>query len=244
MENTNNWESFWRGWRTKDVQTEDDLYFQVGRTTQQKPMKKELFDMVNKDIIDVLALTENDILVDLCCGNGLCTYEFRDVVQQIIAVDFAPQMIETAKKYKAAPNITYCLDNIFEFLEAFNNNWNCCPTKFLMNGGLPYFTAEELKTILVNIKKISNGNFISFFTIVPNELLKWNFYNTEERKQKYLENVATGNFINDGIGRWWAPSEIEEICASLTLKCIIRNQAPPLSDYRMDIVICCGIYVK
>src|SRR6185295_11042940 len=152
MDQTEKWQDFWKEWRNKNIEKEEDLYFQVGRTTQQKPMEKELFDMVNKEIIEILHLNANDILVDFCCGNGLCTYEFRNVVKKIIAVDFAPQMIEAAKQFKSAPNIIYCLGSVHEFLENFKSNWDVQPTKFLMNGGLPYFTPEDLRSILTHIK--------------------------------------------------------------------------------------------
>ncbi len=237
MEIQKNWEDFWKSWRSKKIENDDDLYFQVGRTTNQKPSPKEIFDFQNQDIRNALSLNQDDVLVDLCCGNGLCTYEFRDQVKQIIAVDFAPGMIDAARQFKSASNITYCLGGVIEFLAHFNKNHDVHATKFSMNGGLPYFTPDELKTILGLIKIISGGEFISIFTIVPNELLKWNYYNTEERKQKYLKNIATGNFINDGIGRWWHPDEIEEICTALGLECVVNNQPPFISNFRMDIVI-------
>ena len=236
MDNENNWENFWQEWRNNEVKQEEDLYFQVGLTVNKKPIDKEAFDLINKSIVDGLALNKEDILVEFCCGNGLTTFELKDKVKQIIATDFAAHLINTAKQFKSAPNITYNLGNVFEFLENFNDNWQVHPNKYLMNNSLAYFTPQELENIFTNIIRIAGDGFVFLVRGVPNDLLKWNFYNTEERKLKYFENQKTGS-TNDGLGRWWAPDEIKDICNKLNLKCDIRDQPAQISNYRMDIVI-------
>ncbi len=237
MDKAFNWEEHWKEWRNAKAENEHDLFFQVGRTIQKKPIEKEVFDLITADIISRLGLNSNDILVELCCGNGLCTYELKDSAKQIIAVDFAPHLIEAAQRLKSAPNITYTLGSVFDFLDNFKNEWKVVPTKFLMNNALAYFTPPELEKILKSIVQITGGKFIFLLRDVPNEFTKWNFYNTEERKQKYYDLVAQGDTTNDGLGRWWSPAEIMDICDRLHLGCVINNQRPPISDYRMDIII-------
>ena len=237
MEKVNAWEDFWKEWRKTKVETEEDLYFQVGKTFNKKPISKEIFDRVTENIIDILALNSNDVLVELCCGNGLCTYEFRDKVKQIIAVDFAPHLIEAAKEFKSAPNIEYRLGSVFDFLEEFTTNWTSIPSKYLMNDSLAYFTPMDLENILTHIINISGNNFTFLIRGVPNDLLKWNFYCTDEWKARYLENVKKGDTTNDGLGRWWTPAEIEQSCTSLNLKCEIHDQPVEISNFRMDIII-------
>ena len=238
MEHTKGWEDFWKEWRTDKAETEEDLYIQVGKTNNKKPIRKEIFDLVNQHIAAILSLQPDDVFVELCCGNGLCTYEFRNMVQQIIAVDFAPHLIEAAKEFKQAPNITYCLGSVFDFLEEFKDNWpGVTPTKFLMNDSLAYFTPAGLKTILEHLADISGNNFTFLIRGVPNDLLKWNFYSTEEWKARYYENQKKPDNTNDGLGRWWTPQEIEEVCSSLGLEHAIQDQPAAISNFRMDIII-------
>ncbi len=236
MEHFIGWENFWKEWRNKDIETENDLYFQVGKTVHNKPIEKEIFDRINEGIVHTLDLSEEDILVELCCGNGLCTYEFRDKVKQIMAVDFAPHLIEAAVKFKSATNISYTLGSVTEFLASLESK-GVHPAKYLMNDSLAYFKPEDLKEILTLISGVARGAFKFLIRGVPNDLLKWNFYNTDERKQRYHEYVAKGDITNDGLGRWWSPAEIEQICHTLGLDVVIRNQEPPVSNYRMDILI-------
>ena len=194
------------------------------------------FEIVEKIIRD-LDFSPNDILVDFCCGNGLFTYELKGHVKQIIGVDFSQNIIDTANKYKSAPNITYCIGSVLDFLKDFKDKLpGIIPNKFLMNDALAYFTPADLENMLIYMKAISPG-FKFLIRGVPNDTLKWNYYNTEERKATYYANLAKGDYTNDGLGNWWLPDDITAICEKLKLKCMLRNQELPVSDYRMDMII-------
>ena len=78
-----------------------------------------------------------------------------------------------------------------------------------MNDSLAYFSTGDLELMLTNILRLSR-NFTFLSRGVPNDVLKWNYYNTEERKQVYLTNLANGNTTNDGLGKWWHPDEIKD----------------------------------
>jgi SAM-dependent methyltransferase len=242
MDKFDNWHEFWdkfllTRYGKESVNNEEDLYLQVARTVNKRPVEKHVFDNIVAQIIVDLNLEPGGVLVDFCCGNGLFTYELKDRVKEIIGVDFSQSIIETAKRYKSAPNITYCLGGVVEFLEEFKKSWpGTIPTKYLMNDSLAYFSSDDLKSMLSLIKGISTA--FTFLTRgVPNERLKWNYYNTDERRRYYEGLVAKGDLTNDGLGKWWEPDDIMTVCNELDLKCTIRDQQLPLSDYRMDIII-------
>lgn len=231
------WEKFWREWHNEKAETEADLYYQVAKTVNKEPMKAEIFHAINESIIKILHVTPQDNFVELCCGNGLCTYEFRDKAARIVAVDFSPHLIEAAKEFKGAPNITYVFENILTFLADFRKNWDFVPTKFLMNDSLAYFVPNQLEEIVNSIKTISDGQFTFLIRGIPNDDQKWNYYSKPEWKQRYLDNVAKGDITNDGLGRWWFPQEIMDICERAGVDCTIQNQSLPISNYRMDVLI-------
>lgn len=242
MEQFDNWQGFWDNflldrYGKAQAQTEADLYCQVGRTVHRKPVPKDVFDKIIEQIIADLSFEKDDVLVDFCCGNGLFTYELKDKVSRIIGVDFAPNIIEAANKFKSARNISYCLDGVVGFMKTFREKWpGIVPNKYLMNDSLAYFTNTDLENMLSAIIEAS-GSFKYLIRGVPSDLLKWNYYNTEERKQAYYNYPLKGDFTNDGVGKWWVPDEIKTICDRLHLNCAIRNQQLPVSDYRMDIMI-------
>ncbi len=237
-----NWQEYWDNfllnrYGKEEVKSEDDLYFQVARTVNRKPVAKEVFDAIIDGIIQDLALSQEDVLVDFCCGNGLFTYELKDQVKQIIGIDFSQSIIDTANKFRPAANITYCLGGVVEYMRSFAATWpGIRPNKYLMNDSLAYFSAADLENVLSAIIGIS-GDFRFLVRGVPNDELKWNYYNTPDRKEFYANLIAKGDLTNDGLGTWWQPDDIREVCMKLNLQCIIRNQELPVSDYRMDIII-------
>lgn len=242
MEQYDHWQEFWdkfllNRYGKEEVQTEEDLYLQVARTVNRKPVAKEVFDKIIECILADLDLAYSDVLVDFCCGNGLFTYELKDKVKQIIGVDFSQPIIDTANKFRAAPNITYCMGGVVEYMKTFKDAWpGVSPNKYLMNDSLAYFSPADLENMLTGIMAVS-PEFTYLIRGVPNDELKWNYYNTPERKQFYADLIAKGDLTNDGLGTWWQPSDIRAICDKLGLQCVIRNQELPVSDYRMDIIV-------
>lgn len=242
MEQFDNWQQFWDEFLVKrygkeEVETEDDLYLQVARTVNRKPISKEAFEEIVRQISKDLSLSKDDVLVDFCCGNGLFTYELKDKVKQIIGIDFSQPIIDTANKFKKAENITYCLGSVVDYMHTFKEQWpGVKPAKYLMNDSLAYFSAGDLEEMLKGIQSVSD-RFIFLTRGVPNDELKWNYYNTPERRQFYADLQAKGDLTNDGLGTWWQPEDIRTVCGKLNLHCGIRNQELPLSDYRMDIII-------
>jgi SAM-dependent methyltransferase len=231
-----NWKEFWNfSYRQKDAKTESDLFFQVGKTINKQPVEKKVFELMITEIHKSLSIRQDDVLLDLCCGNGLLTFELSSLVNKVYAVDFSENLIDTAKKMKNKPNVQYFLGDIVEELLPILDNIEM-PNKILMNVALAYFTPSDLKKILRNLNtRINNYTFL--ITEVPNDDLKWNFYNTEERKKRYFAMRDLNDDSNDGLGRWWSPLEIEEICKELDLSVNIENQNPDLSNYRMNILI-------
>lgn len=52
-------------------------------------------------------LAGHTALLDIGCGTGNKTIEFKNTVQHLVGVDISPDMIDVAHKHHSAPNITY-----------------------------------------------------------------------------------------------------------------------------------------
>ena len=229
----NNWEGFWNSYRKKESQNKEDLFFQVGKTINKIPIADSLFQDMVEDIIQNLQLNDEDVLMELCCGNGIITLPLSTIVKQIYAFDFTDHLIESAKKHSQQSNINYTIGNAkSDFMELFQ--YEKKPRKFLMNDSLGYFEPNDLVTI---IKKINCDSFLFYITGVPCDELKWNFYNTPERKNHYLKMQTLEENYNDGIGKWWKVEEIKTITDKLGLKVTIHNQPAAISNFRMNILI-------
>ena len=230
----NDWQSFWVRYRNIPPVEESDLFYQVGKTVDKAPISIDEFSSMIKNIVESLDLDKDDILLELCCGNGLLTYLLSNFTKHIYAFDFAKHMIENAKKFKQKENITYAVgDAKSNFFKLFGENPN--PGKILMNDSLAYFSYEDLASIItLLINKIENFSF--YITGIPCEELKWEFYNTDERKKAYLSDVERGDLYNNGMGRWWSVDEIEQLAKKFNLRYLIEKPSK-FYNYRMNVLL-------
>jgi hypothetical protein len=229
------WKKFWKSYNAIEPANEDDLYIQVGKTANRAPVSKEVFENFVYDVINKLDLKNSDILLEMCCGNGLLTYPLSQTVKQIYAFDFTEALIDAAVKYKSNDNIEYVTGNAKEdFTKIFKQELPAI-NKFLINDSTSYFSPEELERIIERIFTISK-DFKFYLTNVPNNENKWNFYNTPERKANYEKAVQSGDIFLGGIGRWWEKSEFINIAEKFNLKIEIFDMNNEYS-YRMNILL-------
>lgn len=238
------WHSFWESYRNVDAQSEDDLFLQVGKTIARQPIPREVFHSMVERIIARLEIGGDDHLLDMCCGNGLVSYELARIAGHVTGIDFADHLIKAAVQFKSSANIDYRVGDVTLPIpqlmgEAFGKNGaGSLPQKFLMNDALAYFDPDTLSTILGNVRDACGDGPIRFLlTGVPNAALKWNFYDTPERRMRHEENQRSGDDTNDGLGRWWDAGEVESICVRYGLEVRIENQPDDISNYRMDALI-------
>jgi predicted TPR repeat methyltransferase len=223
------WEKFWKDYRDIPVKENGDLCIQVGKTVGNTPIRPELLSKAGRSIAKTLSLTKEDILIELCCGNGLITSEVAESAGHVFAFDFTERFISTAIEHKKSRNITYFIESAREefslTLKRVKSN------KFLMHDALAYFSVGDLEHILSELENISGGDFLFYLTEVPDDNLKYNFYDTPERREEYLKNDE----YNKGMGRWWKREEIIEISKEFNLEYNIKDNE--LYNYRMDVLL-------
>lgn len=139
-----------------------------------------------------LALQEGDLL-ELACGDGFNARNFYSLrSRRIIACDFDPMAIATAKKKNAAPNIEYVLADIRTAMPdgKFNN--------VVWDGAIEHFTPTEIAQILANIvSRLTNDGILSGYTIVERPNGKSLSHHEYEFKSKEdLARFLTPHFKN------------------------------------------------
>jgi cyclopropane fatty-acyl-phospholipid synthase-like methyltransferase len=201
------WKKFWQNYRLIDIDTENDLLFQVGKTVKGLVISEDQFQKDIDEIRENLNLNSNDVLLDLCCGNGVITLKLSRDVKSVFGIDFSEAFIENAKKYSSSENTTYISLDILDintFKEFLNNNMI---NKVLMNDCLAYFNPKTLNEI---IKTLSEYDLDILITSILDRERKSNFYNTYKRKWDYAMDVFFQN-KKSGIGYWWNASQIIKI---------------------------------
>lgn len=228
------WQNFWKNYRCIESLEERDLFYQVGKTINKEPISEFIFRQMVKDIILQLQLNETDVLLEMCCGNGLLTKPLSEFSEFVYAFDFTKHLIETAEQFKQKDNVIYKVgDAKSDFFKIFD--FQKTPNKYLMNDSLGYFTQNDLENIIALI--FSNSSSFKFYiTGIPTDSLKWNFYNTEDRKTTYLNAVKNGDETNNGMGKWWSENEFSEIAKRFNLKVTLSNQPKKISNYRTNVL--------
>ncbi len=232
-----NWHDFWKNYRTPVARSEGDLYLQVGKTINSKPIEEAVLQMMVAAIEQALCLEASDHLLDLCCGNGLMSYRLAQTAGLVTGVDFANHLIEAARGFKQRPNIQYRVDDVLRPIADLVGGPTPV-TKVLMNDALAYFDPSGLDRLLGNLQAyFGHRGFRFLITGIPNHGLRWNFYDTPERRARFEEHEARSDDTNDGMGRWWRRAEIEEVCDNRRLRVELADQPFPISTYRMNALI-------
>jgi SAM-dependent methyltransferase len=133
-----------------------DLYYQWSRTNN--PL------WVERGVFGSLALKGGAVL-ELCCGDGFNAKHFYSLrSSHVLACDFEPSAIRTAKRKNSANNIDYVLADIRVDMPTgkfANIAWDAA---------IEHFTPDEIQSILSGITgRLTSDGILSGYTIVERE---------------------------------------------------------------------------
>ena len=205
----------------------DSLYKQVGKTVNGIPVESGQLDIISNNIIDKLALKSDDILIDLCCGNGLITKSLAENVKKVIGIDFSKDLIKVAKVTNNAENISYISKDVL----ALNHEFFLQGSKLFMLEALQHFSIDMFRQLLAILSASSGVKF--FIGSVPDKDRLWDYYDTEEKKLFY-QRCEDEN--NPHMGYWWMKSDLESLAVENGFKVTFLRQNSQLytSYYRFD----------
>lgn len=233
-----NWKCFFTQYRLVTGSQDADLLYQVGKTSKGKIITPEQFALLIQEIKSNLDLRPEDHLLDLCCGNGVLTYELARYVRKVTGLDFSAPYIQNARRFKQRTNITYAVQDIRE-LAAHDAQWRVTGVnKFLMSEALAYFYPHEIEPLLRYLSTLmAPGARLLIHGILDHER-KWRFFDTWSRRLRYLITIQLLR-QDPGLGRWWKRKELVRLCAACNLRCEFLAQDPrlPTAHYRVDALI-------
>jgi SAM-dependent methyltransferase len=230
-----NWEAYWV--RRPTSFGEGEYLKQVEMTLNGEPYSDAEFQRVTSRIADRMQLGENDVLLDICCGNGVVTAELAKHCREVVGIDFSEPLLEIANRAHRPANVTYLRANALDVgslgLESKKKF-----TKVLINGALHCFLPRQFRPLLENILKLSTDNFVIFLCRVPDGSRKNVFFNTFKKKVRHIYYKI---LRRDALGTWWDETFIRKHCADLGLRCefyLFGDSIDlPSQHYRFDIKI-------
>ena len=206
----------------------DDYWGQVKRTVNGQPIEQQQIDMIVAAIRSRLELRADDVLLDLCCGNGALTTLVLPHCAGGVGVDASPFLIAVAQRAFARElRERYVLADATEFVattltpEAF--------TVVLCYGSF-MFLGEE---ILLNLRQRFPKLRRVFLGNLPDKALQHTFF---------AQGSNTPNVANDpssSTGVWRHREEIDHIANRTGWSARFETMPAAFyaSHYRYDVVL-------
>lgn len=156
--------------------------------------KKQMSFWLERGVLNSLFLKEDDLVLELACGDGFNTKNFySNKARHIYAVDIDPAAIEHAKKYNSAPNISYEVADIREKEKLPMPKFD----HIIFDAAIEHFKEEEIKELLANLKtKLKEDGVFSGYTIIERGHVSHHLHEYEFKSKEDLEKVLKPFFKN------------------------------------------------
>ena len=209
----------------------DDFWGQVKRTVNGKPVTQDQIDMIVQAVCNSLNLSKEDLLLDLCCGNGALTTYFFEKCSGGLGVDFSEYLISIAiSNFKKSSKEDFLLKDIIEFVQNYHHPKIF--TKAVCYGSIQYLHKQSafklfrnIRNRFCNIQKLFIGN-------VPNKQFMKDFF-----KDNYIEGIEDSPASS--IGVWWSKEEFAQLAKSTGWipKFLNMQEKFYSSHYRYDVIL-------
>lgn len=228
-----NWKGHYNNERIYGV----GLQAQVGRTVNQKVIQEEIWERTLSFVINKMNVTNESVLLDLCCGNGAHTVPMAKLVSSITAVDFSEPLLENLKNYAIAENV----DNI-KIVNADVNEVKLVDNTYthaLLYFALQHFTELEALLVMESVFGSLNKDSAGIFYIgdIPDRNKLWEFANTNEYVRMYFDRLKQGN---PAVGSWFLADDLVKMAKYVgfsTVEVIKQPDWQINSSWRFDLLL-------
>lgn len=213
----------------------EDFWGQVKKTVNGKPVTQDQIDMIVSAVKAGLDLKADDVLLDLCCGNGALTTYFFQSCRGGLGVDFSTFLVEVANKhFVRRPEESYILGDIVDYVRTETDPARF--TKALCYGGFQYLTKEAARQLLTELRERFTGIEHFFLGNMPDKALIADFYRTY-KNGSYVpgEEDEPGSLM----GVWRSEAEFHELAASSGWDAQCRKMPENFfaAYYRYDVIL-------
>lgn len=143
----------------------DDLWGQVRRTVGGKPVDEGQIQRIEAAVVAGLDLRPDDVLLDLCCGNGALSERFFARCRGGLGVDFSPPLIATAVRRNTRADVTYVLGDVERWVLTADE-----PTRYtvaLCYGSFSYLAPTSAALVLCTLAERFTGLRAVFLGNLP-----------------------------------------------------------------------------
>lgn len=209
-----------------------DFWGQVKRTVNGKPVSEDQINLMVNAISDGLQLNNSDVLLDICCGNGVLTHLVFDRCSGGLGVDVGDYLIQVAKKhFERPPQRIYELADVVAYLSSAPDSARF--TKVLCYSAVQYFPSERAIELLTVLRERFRSVQRVFLGNMPDKAKVRDFYYEGE----YVPGVEDD--LEGPLGLWRTRDEISRIAAAAGWATTFYEMPPEFhgAHYRFDAVM-------
>lgn len=231
LESRRDWSSHWATIGARAAP--DDFFAQVERTVGGKPVPAEQIALLVEAVSAGLQLERGDILLDLCCGNGMVTRALAARCRAATGVDYAEDLIDSARRHHQTGSIDYVRGAVADL--ALSDCRFGRPSKVCMNAGLQYFQAAMTRELLRALEPVAGRQAPLYFSDVPDADRLFDFYDTPERRAELERRLAAGT---EAVGTWWSRPHLRRLLEDAGYSAVFIEQDPRrlTARYRFDLL--------
>jgi cyclopropane fatty-acyl-phospholipid synthase-like methyltransferase len=183
----------------------DDLWGQVRRTVYGKPVSDEQIQMIVDSIRTGLALSGDDRLLELGCGNGALSHFLFDGCIEFLGVDFSEYLISVAQRKFQRPGFDFISDDAIHYLctEAGPARFN----KALCYAMLSYLSDRQAEAVLAELASRFTSIATLFLGNLPDRDLAHRFFPKGKDFSDELDDPSSQ------IGQWRSPDQLRALAA-------------------------------
>ena len=209
----------------------DDFWGQVKRTINGKAIPQEQIDMIVNASTNGLDLNSDDVLLDLCCGNGALSTLLFNLCRGGVGIDFSEILISVANKNFARPKQDYHLQDVLDYCKQAPNLERF--TKILCYGSFAYLENKHaydlLRALRLNCPNVSQV----FIGNCPDKNKLQDFFYDKD----YTQGIE--NEPDSPIGIWRTEEEFTSMAKECGWKASIHRMPKNYyaAHYRYDVVL-------
>jgi len=184
-------------------------------------------------ILEILAIKKEDVVLDVCCGNGLITKEMSTHCSHITGIDYSEDLLQRAVEYCSMENTSYFFSSAEEFSKLITTKVD----KIYLEFSFQYFEKKRQgKRVIEEMLKVLKPGGKIFIGNIPDQDKLWTFYNTFKKKLFYYAIKTSGK---KSMGKFWKKDELLKICQEIGVQGKVLEQDPklPYAHYRFDFLI-------
>ena len=215
-------------WNSITMNKGGNLHNDVGRTINGVPIDKESWNKTLDYITNIMDIKLEDIVLDVCAGNGIISKELSKKCSQVTAVDFSKRLLNKidVSRFK---NIQVALKDVRK-LDFESNSFD----KIIFYFSVQHFTKSEVVVLFRKFYDWLKPGGILFIGDIPDSSRIWNFFNSEERRKIYFKSLESESPV---IGTWFNRVFFEYLSLSMGFEEFNSIDQPKYqinSHYRFD----------